>query len=149
MPCTMVCLTPVVIAAWPAIASFVAGAAAALGFAAVSSRQTEQVAEAVNTVEVELEQSSVLSGYTDQNLQFIREGVMLTVRTNERGRLVLTAAGSESKESLHQKALTFADRLQQAYAYDKAMTQLRQSGFNVVEQTVEQDQQIHITLRRW
>jgi len=146
----MICLTPVIIAAWPSVVSYVAGAAAALGFAAVKSANEEQVnVEQVNTVEVELEVSSVLEGYTADKQQFIKEGVVLTVRTNEDGRLVLCAMGDESKEILREKALTFAGKLQQVYSYHKAMTQLRQAGFNVVDESVEQDEQIQITLRRY
>jgi hypothetical protein len=145
----MVCLTPVVIAAWPSIVSYVAGAAAALGFTAVSSVDREKVDVEVETVEVELEDSSVLEGYMGEERQFIKDGVTLTVRTNEHGRLVLYAKGNESKETLQWKALAFAGKLQQTYSYHKAMTQLRQSGFNVVDERVEQDEEIHITLRRW
>jgi hypothetical protein len=145
----MVCLTPVVIAAWPSIVSCVAGAAAALGFTAVSSVVKQKVeTELDQTAEVEVEVDSVLEGYTGEELKFVREGVTLTIRTNQDGRLVVRAKGSESKQVLEQKALTFTGKLQQVYSYNKAMTQLRQSGFNVVDESVGHDQQIHIILRR-
>jgi hypothetical protein len=149
MPCTFVCLTPVIIATWPSIVSCVVGAAAAIGFTAVSSVNKEEVETKAQTVEVELEGSSVLEGYTGQEQQFVKDGVTLTVKSNEQGRVILCAKGDESKEALRQKALTFAGKLQQAYSYHKAMTQLRTSGFNVVSENVGQDKEIHITLRRW
>jgi hypothetical protein len=149
MPCTFVCLTPVIIASWPSIMSFTVGVATALGFTAVKSVVKEEVEVKANTVEVELEGSSVLEGYTGQELQFLKEGVQLTVKRNEYGRVVLCAKGSESKEALRQKASTFIEKLYQAYAYNKAMTQLRTSGFNVVNENVGQDKEIRITLRRF
>ena len=78
-----------------------------------------------------------------------KEGVLLTIKRNEYGRVVLCAKGSESKEILRQKATTFAEKLHQTYAYHKAMTQLRTSGFNVVNENVGQDKEIRITLRRF
>jgi hypothetical protein len=129
--------------------SLAGGVAAGLGFAAVSSREKEKVEAEVNTVEVELEASSVVAGCSGQQREFVKDGVTLSVKMNERGRLVLCAEGNESKATLRDKALTFAGRIQQAYSYDKAMTQLRQSGFNVVNESVEQDEEIHINLRRW
>jgi hypothetical protein len=152
MPCTMVCLTPVIIAAWPSIVSCVVGAAAALGFTAVSSVneakvKTETGAE-TETVEIELKGSSVLEGYKGEE-QFVKDGVTLTIKMNEGGRVVLCAKGKESQKALRQKAITFAEKLQQAYSYHKAMTQLRTTGFKVVYENVEQNEEIHVTLRRF
>jgi hypothetical protein len=145
----MICLTPVIIAAWPVIMSYVAGAVATLGLTAVSSVRREKVEAEAKTEEVELEIGSVQEGYTGQKQEFIKDGVILTVESNDSGRLVLRAKGDESKEALQQKALTFAGKLQQAYAYHKAMTQLRTSGFNVVDEKIGQDQEIRVMLRRF
>ncbi len=149
MPCTFVCLTPVVIATWPAIVSCVVGAATSLGFAAVSSVSKEEVEAKAQMVKIELEGSSVLEGFTGQEQRFVKEGITLAVGKNEQGRVVLRATGDESKEVLREKAMTFAGKLQQVYSYHKAMTQLKTSGFNVVSENVGQDREIHITLRRW
>ena len=149
MPCTFICLTPVIIASWPSVISFAVGVASAMGFTAVKSSVKEQVEVQENVVEIELEGSSVIEGHTGQEVQFVKEGVLLTVKRNDYGRVVLCAKGSESKDILRQKATTFADKLHQAYAYHKAMTQLRTSGFNVVNENVGQDKEIRITLRRF
>ena len=149
MPCTLVCLVPVVVGAWPAIVSSVAGAAAALGFSAVSSADRGKVDERMNTVEVELEGSSVLEGYVVEKRQFIKDRVELSVETNGRGRVILRLRGNESNEVLRRTAREFVGGMKQVYAYDKAMTQLRQSGFNVVDETVETNGEIRVTLRRW
>jgi hypothetical protein len=149
MPCTFVCLTPVIIASWPSIMSFTVGVAAALGFTAVKSVTKEEVETSENVVEIELKGSSVQEGYMGQEQQFVKEGVLLTVKRNEFGRLVLCAKGSESKDILRQKASAFIEKLHQTYAYHKAMTQLKTSGFNIVDENVGQDKEIRIKLRRF
>lgn len=148
MPCTFVCLTPVIIASWPSVMSFTVGVAAALGFTAVKSVTKEQVEVKENVIEIELEGSLVQEDYTGQEVQFAKEGMLLTVKRNEYGRLVLCAKGIETKDVLRQKTTTFVEKLHQAYAYNKAMTQLRISGFNIVDENVGQDKEIHIKLRR-
>jgi hypothetical protein len=115
----------------------------------VSRVNKQEVETKAQTAEIELEGSSVLEGYTSPEQQFVKDGVILTVKRNDQGRVVLNATGEESEEALRQKALTFAEKLQQAYSYHKAMQQLRTSGFNVVNESVGQDEEIHIILRRW
>jgi hypothetical protein len=149
MPCTLVCLTPVIIAAWPSIVECAVGVAAMLGFSAVSSATCQNEATEINTVEIELEGSSVLEGCSGEQLQFSKEDMKLAVRRNERGRISLFAQGSQSKEVLRENATAFIARLHQAYAYHRAMTQLRSSGFNAVSEQVDQNREIHITLRRF
>ena len=150
MPCTLVCLTPVVIAAWPAIASFAVSAAAALGFTAVASGKVEEETKTgINTAEVELEGSSLLEAYTGREEQFIKDGIRITVKVNQNGRIIVRVKGKESQEFLKQKAEDFAGKFLQAYSYHKAMSQLRKTGFIVVDENVQADQQIHITLRRF
>jgi hypothetical protein len=149
MPCTMICLTPVIIAAWPAIMSYVAGAAVALGLTAVSAARKEMMTADVKAEEVEIEVGSVEGKCTSEVQQFVKDGVTLTVKTNEQGRLVVCAKADLPKDVLMHKAHAFAGKLQQAYAYHKAMTQLHTTGFNVVNENVGPDDQIHVTLRRW
>ena len=151
MPCTIVCLAaPVIIGSWPLISGFVASAVASLGFTAVSSvalsnRQQVGVA-ASNTVELELG-SIVQEEYAGQQ-QFVKDGITLTVKRNTQGKLVVFAQGQESEAVLENAAKTFAGKMQQAYSYHKAMSQLRGCRFNVVSENVEEDGQIHIKLRR-
>jgi hypothetical protein len=145
----MVCLTPVIISAWPAIMTFVAGAASALGFASVTSRQREEIGVEVNTVEVELKGSNVVEGQQGGDQQFTKDGISLVITTNECGRLVLRASGEEAEEVLREKLMSFAEKMQQAYSYHRAMTQLHKTGFNVVQEKVGEDKFIHITLKRF
>ena len=149
MPCTLICLTPVIIAAWPSIMSYVAGAVAAMGLTAVKVASENKTSVEEQTQEVELELGSVQGGLTSDRQQFTKDGVFYTIKCNEQGRLVLIAKGSETKERLREKAATLAGKIQQAYAYHKAMTQLKTTGFNVVAENTGEDQEIQVTLRRF
>jgi hypothetical protein len=145
----MVCLAPVIIAAWPAITSWVVGAATVMGFTAVSDSNRERAEVGTHTEEVELELGSTLEGYISQQQQFMKDGVIFTIKTNERGRLLLQVKGNKSRKTLEEMAKGFAGKMLQAYSYHKAMTQLRQTGFTVVFEKMEQDEQIHVKLRRY
>jgi hypothetical protein len=94
MPCTLVCLTPVIIAAWPAIMSYVAGAVATLGLTAVKVASENKTSVEEQTQEVELELGLVQGGVISDKQVFTREGVIFTVKCNEQGRLSLSAKGS-------------------------------------------------------
>jgi hypothetical protein len=149
MPCTLICLTPVIVAAWPSIMSYVAGAVAVMGLTAVKVAGENKTSVEEQIKEVEMELGSVQGGVISNRQVFTKDGVLYTIKCDEQGRLILSAKGSETKEDLHQKAATLAGKIQQAYAYHKAMTQLKTTGFNIVAENVGQDQEIQVTLRRF
>jgi hypothetical protein len=148
MPCTLICLTPVIIAAWPSIMSYVAGAVATLGLTAVKVAGENETSVENQTQEVELELGSVQEGVISNKQVFTKDGIIFTVKCDEGGLLILSARGNETKERLREKATSLAGKIQQAYAYHKAMTQLRTTGFKVVAENIGQEQEIHVTLRR-
>jgi hypothetical protein len=41
------------------------------------------------------------------------------------------------------------DRVQQRYAYNKVLTETKSAGFNLVEESVGDDNVIRMTVRRW
>ncbi len=150
MPCTIVCLTPVVIAAWPAISAAIVGTAAMLGFEVAKTAAEMGVdIKTAGTVDVELAGSAVLEGYAGQEVKVSRGETTVTVRRNEFGRLIVSAEGTGSKSELLKMAEAFAAQMQQVYSYNKAMNQLRTSGFNVVAEEVTKDKEINVTLRRF
>jgi hypothetical protein len=148
MPCTLICLTPVIIAAWPSIMSYVAGAVATLGLTAVKVVGENKTSVENQTEEVEMELGSVQGGEISNKQVFTKDGIIFTVKCDEQGQLILCAKGNETKERLREKATTLAGKIQQAYAYHKAMTQLRTTGFKVVAENIGQEQEIRVTLRR-
>ena len=153
---TVLVLTPVVIASWPAITAAVAGAAAALGFvtkhAVEEMVQQSQQVEAKQEVEVELHQSEVVAGQikVGQEIVLSKGNVEIRVRRDERGRCVVCAAGKGlTKAELRQIAEQFAQRVTQCFVYDKVMRELKAKNFNVVNEEVTANQDIRIHVRRF
>jgi hypothetical protein len=155
MPCTLVCLSPVIIAAWPVISASIVAAAASLRLRTTESIRQKSAASLIeaaakqdSSVDVELKGSAVLEGYTGQEHRFTHGKATISVMKNDFGRIVVRAEGDELRSVLRQKAETFAREMQQVYSYSRAMTQLRASGFNLVTEEVTKYKEIHILLRR-
>jgi hypothetical protein len=150
---TVLLLTPVVIASWPAIVGAVTGAAAAMGLA-VSRRSAGAgvKVEAATQVEVELEDSAALNENTPQDEAIVleRDGIQLTVSRNARGRYRVCAAGKgHSKAELRAVAEEFSRRMTQCFIYNRMVTELRDKGFRVVSEEQLEDQSVRIHVRRW
>lgn len=153
---TAIVLTPVIIAAWPAITAAVAGAAAGLGLSIKQSvdqhNRNMQDQTRDQEVEVELSESEVVAQglKADQEIVCTKGEITFKVRRDARGRCVVCAEGKgHSKVELKQKAEEFARRITQCFVYNKVMKEIKQKHFNVVNEEVMEDKSIRINVRRW
>lgn len=152
---TVLILTPVIIASWPAITAAVAGAAAALGMAVKQSVQEslEQAnAEVEQSVEVELAQSQILaqSIATGKEIVVTKDNVELRVSRDQRGRCVVCAKGlGYSKAELKQIAEQFTQKLTQCFTYNRVVSELKNKNFQIVNEEVTEDESVRINVRRW
>ena len=153
---TVVVLTPVIIGGWPVITAAVAGAAAALGCVMKNTVdqavQEHQVAEVAQSVEVELAESEVLAENlaTEQEIVLIQGDVELRVGRDERGVCKVSATGKgRTKAELKQIAEEFAKKMTQCFVYNRVASELKNKGFQVVNEEVTEDDSIHIHVRRW
>lgn len=154
---TVVILTPVIISSWPAITAAVAGAATALGLAMKKSveeqvKVSEQQADVEQQVEVALAESEVLaqSMATDKEIVLTKGDVELRVRRDERGRCSVCAKGKgHSKAELQQMAEQFTQKMTQCFVYNRVATELKNKGFQTVNEEVMEDEAIRIHVRRW
>jgi len=153
---TVMILTPVIIANWPAISVAVAGAAAALGFTVKQTVQEalsqSQQTEIEQKVELEMANSEVLAQglTTDQKIVLTKGSIRLVVERDARGRCKVCASGKgHSKVELKQAAEEFTQKLTQCFIYDKVMRQLKGKSFQVVNEELMQDDSIRIHVRRW
>jgi ABC-type transporter MlaC component len=153
---TVLILTPVIIASWPAITAAVAGAATALGF--VMQRTVQEVMagvqteEGVQNVEVELAESEVLAQSLTTNQQVVlnKGSIKIVVERDARGRCKVCASGKgHSKVELKQVAEEFTQKLTQCFVYNKVMKELKGKNFQIINEEVTQDQSIRINVRRW
>jgi ABC-type transporter MlaC component len=151
----IIILTPVIISSWPAITAAVAAAASAMGMAVSESvkaaaKEEQQVTE--KTVEVELQQSEVVSKNlsADKEIVVTKGDVELRVKRDETGRCVVCAkAKGHNEAELKMIAKDFGEKLTQCYIYDKVMRELKSKNFQVVNEEVSEDQSIRINVRRW
>jgi hypothetical protein len=144
-------LTPMLIGAWPAIASAIAGVAGSLGFTVAGRSQIERqdFAGASNTVETELAGSEILqdAAGSSQSMRIEKDGVAIEFRRDERGRCTLCVSGPLTKAKLEQLGRDVAGRVTQQFAYHKLVTELKKRNCSVVEEAVQQDQSIRVRIR--
>jgi len=152
---TVLILTPVIISSWPAITAAVAGAAAALGLVVKESAKealSEQNVNVAESVEVELSESEVLAQQLASGKEIVltKGLVELRVRRDERGRCVVCASGvGYSKAELKQMAEEFTKKMTQCFVYNRVTSELKNKGFQVINEEVMDDESVRINVRRW
>ncbi len=155
MSCVCI-LTPVVIMAWPAFSAAVTAAAASLGYQVITDMNgrnaTEVVAPAAKRVELEIDQSEVVTGQLgrDQRIAVTRDGVTVTFSRDARGRASLCVTGEgHSEAALRAMGEELSQSVVQHYVYQKLMEEMHRRGFNVVEEEVNEDRSIRLKVRHW
>ena len=155
MSCVCI-LTPVVIMAWPAFSAAVTAAAASLGYHVITDlsgrNATEVVAPDAKRVELEIEQSEVVTGQLgrDQRIAVTRDGVTVTFSRDARGRASLCVTGEgHSDAALRAMGEELSQSVVQHYVYQKLMEEMHRRGFNVVEEQVNEDRSIRLKVRHW
>ena len=147
----VVVVSPLLLAA-PAVLAAATAAASSLGF-----QWSSQKLEALQPVDEE-----------EQVVGFdVAEAEGLRQLLNERGPLLLTredatislrskgsavcmeVRGRAPREQLESLGQEFLQTVSQHYAYDRVMSDLRQRGFEALEEEVEEDGTIRLRLRRW
>lgn len=156
---TVIILTPIIIGGWPTITAAVAGAATALGLALkeavkeeVKQAAQQDAANEEQQVEVALADSEVLaqSMAVDKEIVLTKGNVELRVRRDERGRCTVCAKGKgHSKAELKQMAEEFTQKMTQCFVYNRVATELKNKGFQMVNEEVMDDEAIRINVRRW
>jgi hypothetical protein len=146
-------LTPVVIAAWPAFATAVVSAAASLGYAAAEGRLNDEgTARKTTGIEIEVPNSEVVTGSLgrDEKIAVARDGVTIVFRRDERGKASLTVTGEDrSHEELRALGEAMSQRVVRDYVHQQILSEIRARGFNLVEESVDQNDSIHLTVRHW
>ncbi len=148
-------LTPVIIAGWPTIVAAVAGAATALGLVVKQSVEQEvaqQEQSAEQQVEVELENSEVIAQNLakEKEIVLVKGDLEVRVSRDERGRCKVCVKGKgKTKTELKQIAEQFSQKMTQCFVYNRVATELKNKGFQMVNEEVMEDQSIRIQVRRW
>ena len=156
MSVAFVVLIPAVSAGWPVIAAAVGAACAAAGYTArrLGEREEIQVAERQpvrGEIEMEMTNAEVIGEALarEQILQVEKDGVIATFKKNARGKLSLHVDGEHSRQELTAIGTDLLNRVRQQYATEKVKSELVKQGFVLVEEHVDEEQSIRLSVRRF
>ena len=150
---TVMVITPILIANWPAITAAVTAAVGAMGFASLQDAESQMAAGvSTNREEIEVEDSEILQGTAGMNESIVvmRDGIRATFSRDARGALRLCLEGGGlSKSELRKLGDELIGRVTQQYAYHRIVTELKQRNMTIVDEQVTADQTVKIRVRNW
>jgi len=142
-------LTPIVVGSWPAISAAIFGAASAMGFSVASADHDNEVQGGHRTVETEIANSEVLAETLarGEKVRIVKDGVTIEFSVDDRGHCTVCASGNRSKAELKKIGEEVAGRVVQQFAYHKLVTELKQRGYDIAEESVGRDQSIQLRVQ--
>jgi len=149
---TVMVITPILIANWPAITAAVAAAVGTMGFASAHERHAGEARAGTSREEIEVEESEILESAagTSEEIVVERDGVRATFSRDSRGALrVCMEGGGLSKAQLRKLGNELVGRVTQQYAYHRVVTELKQRNMTIVDEHVTKDQTVKIRVRNW
>ena len=151
---TIIVLTPVIIAGWPAITAAVTAAVGTMGFAALRHGELEYEArESTSTKEeIEVEDSEIMEAATgtDEEIVVEREGIRAVFSRDARGALRVCMEGKgHSKAELRRVGQELIDRVTQQYVYHRVVSELKDRDMAIVDEEVAEDRTVKIRVRNW
>ena len=126
---TVLVLTPIIIANWPAITAIVSAAVGTMGFSAVQGIQAQKshVTETTRE-EIEVDNSEILenAGGRGEEIVVEREGLRAVFTRDGRGALRVCMEGhGHSKADLRKIGQELVDRVTQQYVYHRVITEMQ------------------------
>jgi hypothetical protein len=150
---TVLVVTPILIASWPAITAAVSAAVATMGFTVAQDAVAQaNQGSGMSREEIEIEDSEILEGTvgTDQKILVERDGIRATFSRDARGGLRLCMEGhGMSKSQLRELGDELLGRVTQQYAYHKIVTELKNRNMTVVDEEVTVEKSVKIRVRNW
>jgi hypothetical protein len=150
---TVVVLTPIIIANWPAITAAVTAAVGTLGFAVARAKDTTTLKTETKTrEEIEVDNSEILqeSAGGGQEIVVEREGLRAVFSRDARGALRVCMEGvGYSKSELRRIGQELVDRVTQQYVYHRVVSELKSRKMTIVDEEVAEDRTVKIRVRNW
>jgi len=149
---TVIVLTPLIIANWPAITAAVMGAVGTMGFALASdaNRNEARVDSSVTRAEIDVEDSEILSqaGGSGEQLVVERDGIRAIFSRDARGALRVCMEGhGVAKSELKRIGEELIGRVTQQYVYHRVISELKERRMAVVDEQVDADRTVRIRVR--
>lgn len=144
------------LAGGPIFAAAVAVAGAAVGLKAVSllidRQQQSGCVDEKSGVDVQVPNSHALAETVDEGdvLPLEGNGFRVTFAKDGRGNCAMRVEGKGKTDAeLETLGRELINRVAQQYAYQKLNTELKKKGYTLVQEKVEEDNTIRLTVRRW
>lgn len=148
---SVIVVTPLVIASWPAIMAAVTAALGTMGYAVADARRRGQAANRVRA-EIEVPDSEILeeAAGTAEEIVVQNGPIRAVFSRDPRGALKVCMEGEGvSKGELKRIGEELIGRVTQQYVYHKLMTEMKARNMQVVEEEVAEDRTIRIRVRNW
>jgi len=153
---TVLIIAPLVVTNWPLIAAAITASISTLGYAiATDSAHTineccEEIRDRKIREEITLENSEILADAQNrgETMTVEKGNIKATFHRDVRGSLRLTIdAVGLSKAEIRKIGDELIGRVTQQYAYNRLVTEMKERGMEIVEETVEEDDTVKIRVR--
>ena len=150
---TVLVVTPILIASWPAITAAVSAAISVSGFTIAQQVKSMTQNDQSRTKEInEVDESEVLSASvgTGESIVVERDGITATFRRDPRGGLQICMEGNHvSKSKLREVGEELLGRVTQQYAYHRIVSELKNRGMTIVDEQMTESESVKIRVRNW
>ena len=157
---TVLIVAPLVVTSWPLITAAITASVTALGYA-VAADQAHALNECHQEFrgnnenrrvreEITLENSEILADARNrgETLTVEKGNIKATFHRDVRGTLRLTIdAIGLTKAEIRKLGDELIGRVTQQYAYNRLVTEMKERGMQIVEETVEEDDTVKIRVR--
>ena len=147
----IVVVSPLLLAA-PVVMAAATAAAGSLGFTVCSDKVEELIpaTDVENNVGFDVTEAPGLKDLLQQQGQLILQRDDATVVIREKGSGVhMEVRGLAEESALEELGRDLLQSINQHYAYDRVVSDLKSRGFEALDEEVEEDGTIRLKLRRW
>ncbi len=153
---TVLIIAPLVVTSWPLITAAITASVTALGYAVTADGvqafnecrdSNERVRE-----EITLENSEILADARNrgETMSVEKGNIKATFHRDIRGTLRLTIdAVGLTKNEIRRIGDELIGRVTQQYAYNRLVTEMKERGMTIVEETVEEDDTVKIRVKNY
>ena len=161
---TICIIAPVIVTGWPLITAAVTASITTLGYTVAAENahiideclqdreeyEREYLANKRTSEEITFENSEILADVHSrgETLTVVKDGIKATFHRDVRGSLRLTIdAVGLSKAEMRKIGEELMGRVTQQYAYNRLVTEMKDRGMIIVEESVEEDDTVKIRVR--
>jgi hypothetical protein len=120
-----------------------------MGFAVASAEHDPVDTDTSRRVETEVPNSEVLAETLSrgEKIRIVKGDITVEFAVDDRGRCTVCASGDRSKAELRRIGEEVSGRVVQQFAYHKLVTELKNRGYQIAEESVTGDQSIQMRVQ--